>query len=83
MCFEPNAPSPPGRYYKPAVPHCLSQFAYSSEHSCNSYEIDSYKSEVEDYVRKLKNYASEVKSYYSDAVDYANCEIKEVVKQHE
>lgn len=83
FCNEPNAPDPPGTFSKPDVPYCLSEFSYSGKHSCESYEIDSYKSEVEDYVRELKNYASEAESYYSDAVEYANCEIQDVVNQHE
>jgi len=82
ICSEPSAPDAPGSYAKPDVPYCLGEYSYSGKHTCESYEIENYKSEVDDYVQKMKNYADEVEAFYSDAVSFANCEILAVVEQH-
>ena len=76
FCSQPDAPDPPSTFSKPDVPYCI------RDRSCEDYEIQRYKSDVEDYVRKLKNYASEAEEFHGDAVQYAECEIDDVVNQH-
>lgn len=94
FCSEPSlsisAPSAPGTYDKPDVPFCLSGFSYSREHTCESWELESYKDEVEDYIRKLNDYANEtvtlanrVRQFAMDAQDYVACESKDTLSQHE
>lgn len=93
-CSEPSfyqtGPVAPGSYSKPDVPFCLSTYSYSGTHTCNDWEIDSYRDEVKDYVRKLQDYADEANDFANaailfanEAVDYAKCEAKEVNTQHE
>lgn len=93
FCSEPSTritlPDAPGSYGKPRVPYCLSGFAYSGRHTCDSWEIDSYKRDVEEYVEKLQEYADEAlraaqqaARFARDAQDYAECEVKEVASQH-
>jgi len=82
-CSEPDPPDVPSSFSKPNVPYCLQSFSYSRQHSCESYELDNYKSEVSDYVRKLKDFASEAEDFYREAIEYANCEINDVNSQHE
>lgn len=83
-------PSPPSSYEKPDVPFCLSTFSYTNEHTCESWEIDSYVGDVEKYVEKMRDYASEavnhankMREYALSAQAYASCEIEDVVSQHE
>jgi hypothetical protein len=93
-CSEPSlsisVPNAPGTFDKPDVPSCLSGFSYSREHTCESWEIESYKGEVEDYIRKLNGYVEEtvtlanrVRQFAMDAQDYAACESKDALSQHE
>lgn len=93
FCSEPSAyitlPDAPSSFEKPRVPYCLSGFSYSGQHTCDSWEIDSYKRDVEEYVDKLQEYtdealraAQEAARFARDAEDYAACEVKEVVSQH-
>lgn len=84
FCSSPYAPEPPSTYQrpdKPTVPYCVNTF--SNTHTCSEYEIASYNDalrqyqyDIEEYIRKLKNYVSEAEGFASGAVDYANCEIR-------
>lgn len=93
-CSEPyvfsTPPDAPSSYEKPDVPYCLQEYSYSREHSCESYEIDTYFDEVNDYIQKLNDYISEANNFASEAVqfandvsDYARCEADDVKNQHE
>lgn len=82
-CSEPDAPDPPASYSKPDVPYCLSEFAWSGEHSCDEWEVTNYFNEVDDYITKLKSYLEEVEHYQSEAYEYAQCMAEEVKSQHE
>lgn len=93
-CYEPSfsedPPDPPGKYYRPDVPYCLAEYSYSGSHTCDSWEIETYKSEVEDYIRKLNDYiseavdfADEARRFAEEASDFARCEANEVLSQHE
>jgi hypothetical protein len=94
FCFEPSftesPPDPPGTYERPDVPFCLSDYSWSGQHSCDSWELDSYEADVEAYVGKLSRYADEAAgfansaaNFASEAFAYAKCEAKDVVEQHE
>lgn len=80
-CSEPTAPDPPASYGRPDVPFCLSGYSYTGRHDCDQWEIDQYVSEVEDFQRKLKEYLEEVDAFTDDAVDYAKCEMNEVIDE--
>lgn len=93
-CYAPSdpgdPPDPPSSYSKPSVPYCLTSYSYSSEHTCDEWEIRRYFSDVEDYQRKLKRYAreledylNEVTSYVESASKYAVCEYSDIASQHE
>lgn len=93
-CSEPYArfpskPETPGSYSKPLVPYCLSSMKFSGTHTCDSWEIDSYKREVEDYIDKLQTYADDAYAaardaaqFARDAEAYAKCEAEDVASQH-
>ncbi|WP_228866183.1 hypothetical protein [Roseibium aggregatum] len=94
FCSEPSlyesAPDAPGSFYKPDVPYCLSQYKWTSKHTCDQWEIDSYISDVNDYIRKLNDYADEARdfaeaatNFANDAIDYAECEAEDAKSQHE
>lgn len=94
FCSEPSfsesAPDAPSSFDQPDVPYCLSTFSYSGKHSCDSWEIDSYKAEVEGYVEKLQEYANETaafansaSNFASEAARFAKCEAEEAVSQHQ
>jgi hypothetical protein len=94
FCSEPSfsesEPTSPGSWARPDVPYCLSEFAWSGEHSCDSWEIDAYQREVREYVTSLANYADEARRFAEEAISfsnevgsYANCEIDSVSTQHE
>lgn len=93
-CFEPSfsesPPGAPGSYDKPDVPYCLSGYAYSGKHTCDTWELEAYKDEVSDYIDSLNDYLSQAASFAqlanSYAVEvraYAECEAEEVSRQHE
>ncbi|GAB5458854.1 MAG: hypothetical protein Hens3KO_18840 [Henriciella sp.] len=93
-CAEPSLlatePSPPSTYGKPNVPYCLNSYSWRGEHSCDGWELDSYFDEVEDYQRKLRRYLEEVADYEAsvqqyvyDAIEFARCENREILSQHE
>jgi hypothetical protein len=93
-CSEPSIygspPEAPRSYHKPDVPYCLSSFSYSGTHTCEDWELDSYKREVSDYIDKLNDYlreasdfARQVNVYVSEVESYAKCEADEVLSQHE
>lgn len=81
-CSAPSGPEPPSSYSKPSKPtkpYCINE--YDNTHTCDDWQIQSYKSEidqynydVDEYIRKLKSYLSEVDSFSSEAVSYAKCE---------
>jgi len=92
-CFDPTfyaePPTPPGAYSKPTVPYCLSDYAWSNEHTCESWEISSYFNDVEAYQSKLDAYVDELSTYVDEvannvasAIDYAACEKSAVANQH-
>lgn len=93
LCLEPSFySSAPSSFYqaRPSVPYCLNGYAYSQEHTCEQYELDSYFSDVEDYADALKAHHSELAEYANSTVSNANdylkyveCEVDEVVTQHE
>jgi len=82
-CTPPYAPEVPSSYSKPekpGVPYCVNE--YAGTHTCDDWEISSYRdalqryqSEVNAYVRTLQSYASAASAYASAAVQYAKCEI--------
>ncbi|GGD41772.1 hypothetical protein GCM10011335_50570 [Aureimonas glaciei] len=88
--FYGNAPAAPGALGKPSVPYCLAGYSYSRTHTCETWELESYKSDVETYIRKLRTYAEEAQTFANEAVNFANqaadfasCQAKEVATQHE
>lgn len=93
-CSEPSLygspPVAPRSYHKPDVPYCLNTYSYSQEHTCQDWELDSYKREVSDYIEKLNDYiqeasdfAGQVNVYVGEVESYAKCEADEVLSQHE
>mgnify|MGYP001230545823 CR=1 FL=1 len=82
-CRTPNAPSPPSALFKPTkpvTPYCVNELM--STHTCDSWEIDSYKTalrnyqnEVNDYIDELNDYIDEANDFVSNAVAYAKCEV--------
>lgn len=92
-CYEPSSyNSAPSSFYerRPSVPYCLSQYSYSREHTCQQYELDSYFDDVQDYVDALNEHHAELVEFANAAVKDANdyliyveCEVDEVVAQHE
>ena len=93
-CVEPYIglvpPDAPSSRHRPDVPYCLSTYSWSREHTCDSWEIESYKSEVEDYIDKLNEFVEEAEDlsrraqlFAQEAYDYAKCEAEEVSSQHE
>lgn len=94
FCWSPSfnnrPPEPPGTFGKPDVPYCLSSYRFSGEHTCSTWEVDSYKREVSDYIDKLNAYLAEASDFarqanrfVSEAESYAKCEADEVLSQHE
>lgn len=94
FCSEPYArltiPTAPGSFNKPDVPYCLSSYKFSGSHTCDQWEIDSYKREIERYVDNLQTYvdeayavAKEASNYADEVQAYAECEAKEVSSQHQ
>ena len=47
-------------------------------HICSDWEISSYLNELEDFVQKLKYDADKAKSFANNAVEYVNCEIRNI-----
>lgn len=93
-CSEPSfygsAPDAPSTYSKPSVPYCMSGYSYSGDHDCEDYEIDAYFDEVNYYIDKLNDYVDEAREFHSnmtrfvnDAIEYAQCEARDVRTQHE
>ncbi|MCG8595664.1 MAG: hypothetical protein MI785_15050 [Kiloniellales bacterium] len=60
FCFEPTPP-----FSKPSPPLCF-------DNVCDSWAVDSYRSEVDLYLNRLQNYADE-------ALEYAECEARKAV----
>lgn len=94
FCFEPSfheiAPDAPGSFARPDVPYCLQEFSWSGRHTCDDWELDSYRNDVEDYVDKLNDYLREAVDFANaatrfaqDAEAYVRCEADEVLTQHE
>ena len=83
-CSEPRAPSAPSTYSKPSkpsVPFCVNEF--SNTHTCDDWTINSYNSdldryryEVDDYQRSLQSFVNDAGDFARQALDYANCEIR-------
>ena len=83
-CSEPMSPSAPSSYSKPSkpsVPFCVNEF--SNTHTCDDWTINSYNSdldryryEVDDYQRSLQSYVNDAEYFAREALDYANCEIR-------
>jgi hypothetical protein len=83
-CSEPRAPSAPSTYSKPSkpsVPFCVNEF--SNTHTCddwtiNSYnsDLDRYRDEVDDYQSSLQSFVNDSGGFAREALDYANCEIR-------
>ena len=83
FCIAPTAPDPPFAFAKPekpSVPYSVNEIMRT--HTCENWEISSYRSEmenyrseVENYLQQLRLYAEEAKSFVNDAIEYANCEI--------
>lgn len=67
FCFEPRAPS---LYIitKPRKPYCA-----TSGDGCDSWEIESYRTEVRRYFDQLEQYLSDVERYRKQAHEYAEC----------
>lgn len=87
--FSEDPPDAPGSYSRPDVPFCLQEYQWSGTHTCDSWELDSYKADVEDYVQRLNTYLEEANSFAEEAVEYAEdaaayarCEADDVVSQH-
>jgi hypothetical protein len=94
FCYEPSltvsVPDAPGSFARPSVPYCLSDYSWSGRHTCDSWELDSYKRNVDDYIAQLNRYieeandlASSVRRFAEEAYDYAVCEANEVSAQHQ
>jgi len=94
ICFDPSfydsTPTPPSSFSKPDVPFCLSSYAYTKEHTCSQWELDSYFDDVADYVDDLQRFYAEAVAFANEAVrfsneayDYAQCEANDVNTQHE
>ena len=66
ICFEPSPPfgGPP------TAPYC--SLTSTGFDRCDSWEVDSFRSEVDDYIREMNRYLDE-------AGDYAQCQINEAV----
>lgn len=75
-CSEPSTssspPSGPGSYSKPSAPYCMANYSYTREHTCDSWEIDSYIDEVNEYIRKLNDFSNEAQDYANEAINFAN-----------
>ena len=70
----------------PPPPYCLSNYRYSGRHSCDAWELSSYRSSVEDYVESYKRYQREalnVTQRFLDAAnEYSRCRIDEAIDQY-
>ena len=77
LCFEPSSPSAPYGS-APSPPYCGS---YGDLSDCSEWEIETYRAEVDDHIRKMKRYADEASQFSSEAIDYAQCEINDVVDE--
>jgi hypothetical protein len=64
-CAAPLAPMAMLR--KPMRPAC------AASQSCNSWEVDSYRSDVATYFRRLRAYSAEVDDFYNRASDFIDC----------
>jgi hypothetical protein len=80
-CSEPSAPDVPGTYSKPSPPFCMSGYNITREHTCDSWQINSYIGEVNDYIRKLNDFAQEAANYANEASEYARCEANDIKSQ--
>jgi hypothetical protein len=69
FCFEPRSPSL--FISKPTKPYCA-----TSGSGCESWAIESYRSEVKRYIGQLEEYLSRVEKYRKDAFEYAQCMAK-------
>ena len=67
----------------PSPPFCLSDYRYSGKHSCDQWELSSYRSAVEDYVEGYKRYQAEAvnvaQQFLDDANEYSSCRINEAI----
>ena len=67
----------------PSPPFCLSGYRYSGKHSCDEWELSSYRSAVEDYVEGYKRYQAEAlnvaQRFLDDANEYSRCRINEAI----
>ena len=70
FCFEPRSPSL-FVISKPAKPYCA-----TSGSGCESWEIESYRSDVRRYIAQLEEYLNGVEKYRKDAYEYAQCMAK-------
>lgn len=83
-------PDTPSSFQKPSVPYCLSSYSYSGTHTCEEWEITSYKNDVDNYVSKLQDYVDEsfevvrkAARLAEEAQDYAKCEAADIARQHQ
>ena len=67
----------------PSPPFCLSGYRYSGKHSCDEWELSSYRSEVEAYVEGYERYQAEARNvaqrFLDDANEYSRCRINEAI----
>jgi len=70
ICFEPRSPSL-FLISKPKKPYCA-----TSGSGCESWEIESYRSEVKRHIARLEEYLDSVEKYRKDAYEYAECMAK-------
>lgn len=92
FCMQPSFwDSGPSFFWSPpSVPYCLSAYSYTGEHTCSSWEIDSYVEEINEYVEALNGFVREAQSFAEsaqvfaeDVINYAVCEAEAVRTQHE
>src|SRR6476659_10108285 len=65
FCMEPRAPSLFAS--RPQKPYC------ATTHSCEQWQVDSYKIEVTQYFDALQTYLVNVDAYRKKAYEYAQC----------
>ena len=60
-----------------------------STHTCEEWEITSYKNDVDNYIRKLQDYVDEsfeaarkAARLAEEAQDYAKCEAADIARQY-
>ncbi|SEQ78210.1 hypothetical protein SAMN05216548_107210 [Faunimonas pinastri] len=69
--FSSSAPNAPSSSSRPSVPYCLEEYRITGRPTCQSWEIDSYKSELRDYIEKLQRYANESIDFAKEAISFA------------